>query len=222
MSNASDFLIAKALNLTYGDGDNVSVAVNNVSLELPPTGYVGIMGPSGSGKSSLLYILSGLKRPTSGNVSFGNMEYSNADNRALAELRRQKFGFVFQQPFMLNYLTARENVMTAALDSDPHAMDRCTEILTSLGVNGLADKFPYQLSGGERQRICVARAMINSPVVIFADEPTAALDHKNGHIVIDELSSYRERGLVVVVTHDPEMVNEADYVHRMRDGRLED
>src|SRR5207249_130890 len=122
---------------------------------------------------------------------------------------------------LLNYLTARENILAAAPAGDSQAMDRTQSLLDSLQIAPLADRFPYNLSGGERQRVCIARAMINEPDVIFADEPTASLDHANGHVVIDLLAAYRTSGAVIVVTHDPEMLAGADQIHTMRDGRLD-
>lgn len=214
-------LRTEQVSLAYFDGARTQYAVSEVTLAMPTKGFVGIMGPSGSGKSSLLYLLSGLKRPTGGEVRLEDIPYSRLGDRALTQLRRERFGFVFQQPFLLNYLTARENVLTAAPKGDLSAPERAEELLNALDIATLAQKFPYQLSGGERQRVCVARAMINNPDVIFADEPTASLDHINGHAVIDLLASYREQGVVIVVTHDPEMVAEAETVFRMRDGMLE-
>lgn len=213
-------LHAEEVSLCYGDGDRVTYAVADVSLDLPQAGFVGIMGPSGSGKSSLLYLLSGLKRPTSGDVRFHGRAYSGLNERSLVQLRRERFGFVFQQPFLLNYLTGRENVLAAACANDRQAAGHAQCLFQALGIAELAEKLPHHLSGGERQRVCVARAMISHPQVIFADEPTASLDHANGHAVIDLLAGYRDRGLVVVVTHDPEMVAGADRVYHMRDGRL--
>ncbi len=220
--DASGILLrANNVSLAYFDGDTTNYAIHDVSLEMPAKGFVGVMGPSGSGKSSLLYLLSGLKRASSGDVEFAGSAYSSLNERKLTDLRREKFGFVFQQPFLLNYLKARENVMAAAPRGDSSAADRVGALLISLDIGDLADRFPYHLSGGERQRVCVARAMINRPAVIFADEPTASLDHANGHIVIDLLSSYRDEGLVIVVTHDPEMLSGANCVYQMRDGRLD-
>jgi putative ABC transport system ATP-binding protein len=176
------------------------------------------MGPSGSGKSSLLYLLSGLKRPSTGEIQLEELKYRNLDEHGLVSLRRTRFGFVFQQPFLLNYLTALENVLTAAASKDREATRHAAGLLERLGMGDLRHRFPHQLSGGEKQRVCVARAMINRPQVIFADEPTAALDHANGHQVMDLLASYRDRGLVIAVTHDPEMIRGADLVLEMRDG----
>jgi putative ABC transport system ATP-binding protein len=216
----SSGLRAREISLAYGDGDRVTYAVADVSLELPERGFIGVMGPSGSGKSSLLYLLSGLKRPTSGDVAFDSRAYSSLNERSLVQLRRERFGFVFQQPFLLNYLTARENVLAASAQGDSEAAAHAQSLFEALGIANLAEKVPHHLSGGERQRVCVARAMISKPQVIFADEPTASLDHANGHAVIDLLAAYREQGLVLVVTHDPEMLADADHVYYMRDGRM--
>jgi putative ABC transport system ATP-binding protein len=221
MTQPSTNLRACGVSLAYFDGDVTNYAVADVSLEMPARGFFGVMGPSGSGKSSLLYLLSGLKRPTGGDVEYAGVPYRTMNERALTQLRRERFGFVFQQPFLLNYLTARENVLAAASDRDPAAPDRADELFTALDILSLADRYPHHLSGGERQRVCIARAMVNRPDVIFADEPTASLDHTNGHVVIDLLAAYRERGTVIVVTHDPEMLADADRVLIMRDGRLE-
>ena len=177
------------------------------------------MGPSGSGKSSLLYILSGLKRPTSGDVSIGDYRFGGHSDLDLIDLRRQRFGFVFQQPYLLVWQTAMENVLMGAPLLDAAAKKKARGYFEQLGIAGLADKLPSQLSGGEKQRVCVARAMMNDPDVIFADEPTASLDHANGHLVVDLLSAYREQGTVVVVTHDPEMLTGADSILMMRDGQ---
>jgi putative ABC transport system ATP-binding protein len=213
-------LKAESVTLTYFDGDRNTNAVENVSLEIPARGFFGIMGPSGSGKSSLLYLLSGLKQPTAGEVYVDDSGIGGLTERQRAGVRRERFGFVFQQPFLLNYLTARENVLAAAPKGDLQAESRTQELLESLSISHLAESHPYQLSGGERQRVCVARAMINNPDVIFADEPTAALDHANGHMVMDLLTAYRDRGVVLVVTHDPEMLMGADRIIEMRDGRV--
>ena len=213
-------LRADSVTLSYTDGDRITNAVEDVSLEIPSRGFIGIMGPSGSGKSSLLYLMSGLKRPTRGEVLVDGRPIGGLPESRRAQIRRERFGFVFQQPFLLNYLTARENVLTASPKSDGSAESRTRTLLETLSIAHLADERPYEMSGGERQRVCVARAMSNEPEVIFADEPTAALDHANGHLVMELLTSYRDRGVVIVVTHDAEMLAGADRVVLMRDGRI--
>lgn len=207
------------ISLVYHDGSRRTYALRDVSIEIPDRQFVGIMGPSGSGKSSLLYILSGLKRPTEGDIALRDYRYGAHTDNDLIDLRRQRFGFVFQQPYLLSWQTAIENVLMGAPTLDKAAQQRARDYFDQLGIAGLAEKLPSQLSGGEKQRVCVARAMMNNPDVIFADEPTASLDHANGHLVVDLLSAYRERGTVVVVTHDPEMLTGADQVLMMRDGQ---
>jgi putative ABC transport system ATP-binding protein len=206
--------------LAYRDGDRTTYALREVSLSLPPKKFYGIMGPSGSGKSSLLYLLSGLKRPTSGTVTLGNTPLSPLPDPELMRLRRTRFGFVFQQPFLLTYLTALENIVVAAPKPDAPARTKALELLESLGLASMAGKLPSQLSGGERQRVAVARALINNPEILFADEPTAALDQTNGHRVIEALAAWRTKGTVIVVTHDAGMLTGADELIHLRDGLL--
>jgi putative ABC transport system ATP-binding protein len=137
-------------------------------------------------------------------------------------IRRRSFGFVFQQPWLLSWQTAMENVLMGESQLGREAQARAECYFEELGIRGMEHKMPSQLSGGEKQRVCVARAMMNNPSVIFADEPTASLDHANGHLVVDLLASYRERGTVIIVTHDAEMLAGADRVLIMRDGRKVD
>lgn len=217
MSNS--ILSTDKIELLYEDGDRKTYALRDVSIEIPDRQFVGIMGPSGSGKSSLLYVLSGLKRPTAGDVSLGDKTaYNSLTETNLVDMRRTRFGFVFQQPYLLVWQTAMENVLMGAPELDTAAKRKAETFFDQLGIAGLSDKLPSQLSGGEKQRVCVARAMMNDPQIIFADEPTASLDHANGHLVIDLLSAYRDKGTVVVVTHDPEMLSSADSILMMRDG----
>lgn len=213
-----EILGCETASLAYTDGDRVTYALRNVTVALTPGRFYGIMGPSGSGKSSLLYLLSGLKRPTEGRARFGAFVYGDHSEAEVTRLRREKFGFVFQQPFLLPYLTALENVVVAGEKIDPAARDRARAFLADLGLGSLENKLPSQVSGGEKQRIAVARAMMNDPEVIFADEPTASLDHANGYRVVETLARWRERGTVVIVTHDAEMLSEADEVLLLRDG----
>lgn len=216
---STPILSTDRIELLYEDGDRKTYALREITVEIPNRQFVGIMGPSGSGKSSLLYVLSGLKRPTAGDVSLeDNTRYSSLSESNLVDLRRTKFGFVFQQPYLLVWQTAMENVLMGAPDLNTEAVRKAEAFFDQLGITRMANKLPSQLSGGEKQRVCVARAMMNDPQIIFADEPTASLDHTNGHLVIDLLSAYRDRGTVVVVTHDPEMLSSADSILLMRDG----
>jgi putative ABC transport system ATP-binding protein len=148
------------------------------------------------------------------------MLYSRLTEAQLTDLRRTSFGFVFQLPWLLNWQTALENVMMGAPVTNSEAEILALSCFERLGIENLQHKPPSQLSGGEKQRVCVARAMMNRPAVIFADEPTASLDQRNGHIVVDLLSEYKNEGTVVIVTHDAGMLSKADRVLVMRDGRV--
>ena len=215
-------LSAQELVLDYRSGGSVAHAVADVSLGVDAGSFVGLIGPSGSGKSSLMYLLSGLKRPNRGRVSFEGQDYSTISAHGLMRLRRQRFGFVFQQHFLINYLTALENVMVGAVRRNHEVAAYAQELLRRVGLGDKLRKRPYQLSIGERQRVAVARALVHRPAIVFADEPTASLDQATGREVIELLADYRARdgGSVVVVTHDPAMLSGADRVLQMRDGRL--
>ena len=215
-------LSGQDLGLDYRTGTSVAHAVDTVSLSVDQGSFVGLIGPSGSGKSSLMYLLSGLKRPTRGTVAFNGQDYRQISTPGLMQLRRQRYGFVFQQHFLINYLTSLENVMVGAIKRNHEAVAYAQELLRRIGLGDKLRQRPYQLSIGERQRVAVARALIHRPAVVFADEPTASLDQGTGRDVVNLLADYRRRdgGSVVVVTHDPAMLTGADRVLQMRDGRV--
>lgn len=213
-------LQAQDISLIYRNGDGVTYAVNRVSVVVPRGEFLGIVGPSGSGKSSLLYLLSGLKRASAGRIAFEARDFAELGSGGLVALRRERFGFIFQQHFLINYLTVLENVLVGALERDATAPARARELLGELGLGDLLRRQPWQLSIGQRQRVAIARALINHPAIVFADEPTASLDQATGFQVVDLLARYRGQGSIVFVTHDPEMLAKADRVIRMRDGRI--
>jgi putative ABC transport system ATP-binding protein len=208
------------LTLTYQDGDKTVNAVNDVSITIQDHQFIGILGPSGSGKSSLLYLLSGLRRATEGEVYLDGRAYGKMPDRERVALRRHEFGFVFQQHFLINYLTVLENVMVASAVQDKAHAEQAKALLADLGMGDKLHRFPYELSGGERQRTAVARAMIHRPRVIFADEPTGLLDRRTGLQVMALLRGYREQGSLIAVTHNPEILAEADLVITLRDGQV--
>jgi putative ABC transport system ATP-binding protein len=193
---------------------NVSLVYNDHEKQVFACNDVGILGPSGSGKSSLLYLLSGLKNPSSGSIRHHGKDLQSLNDQQRAELRKKHFGFVFQQPFLLGYLTALENILAIS----PTSKERAEDLLAELGLKDKLHRLPHELSGGERQRICVARALVNEPEVIFADEPTAALDHSNGEQVVQLLNQHRGSGSLVMVTHDPSMLTLSDRVVTMNSG----
>jgi putative ABC transport system ATP-binding protein len=213
-------LLAEKLILTYQDGFNTINAVDNVSVTIEDHQFIGILGPSGSGKSSLLYLLSGLRKSTSGDISLDDRVYNKMSEEDRASLRRSEFGFVFQQHFLIHYLTALENVMVAAPEYDHGHLAQAKALLADLGLGDKIHRFPYELSGGERQRVAVARAMIHRPRIIFADEPTGLLDRTTGLQVMALLRTFRSQGSLIAVTHNPEILVEADIVITMRDGRI--
>ncbi len=211
---------ASSASLAYLDHGKQVFACKEVSIDVRENEFLGILGPSGSGKSSLLYLLSGLKIPTSGQILFDGADLSEMSDDERSRLRIREFGFVFQQPYLLGYLTALENVLVSTpKDQDP---DTAIEILDRLGLGHKTHRHPHELSGGERQRVCVARALRGSPRVIFADEPTAALDHKNGEAVVGLPNRLRGTGSLVMVTHDPTMLQrKADRIVKLADGKLD-
>jgi putative ABC transport system ATP-binding protein len=213
-------LQGESLTLTYQDGEATIDAVHDVSITVEDHQFIGILGPSGSGKSSLLYLMSGLRKATQGEIYLDGRAYGKMPDRERVALRRSEFGFVFQQHFLINYLTALENVMVAAPVQDRAHAEQAKALLADLGMGDKLHRFPYELSGGERQRVAIARAMIHRPRVIFADEPTGLLDRHTGLQVMALLRSYRDQGSLIAVTHNPEILAEADLIVRMRDGKL--
>lgn len=210
---------ASGASLVYSDHGKAVYACHNIDIEVRENEFLGILGPSGSGKSSLLYLLSGLKLASEGDVRYLGRSMSQLSDEERSRLRLQEFGFVFQQPYLLGYLTARENVLVAEPKGD--YLGQTEELLERLGLGDKMHRLPHELSGGERQRVCVARALLGGPSVIFADEPTAALDHMNGRHVVDLLNANRGHGSLVMVTHDLSMLEEADRVLHLVDGQIE-
>lgn len=211
---------AQNLMLTYVTPRSTTYAVRDVSMDIGARDFAGIVGPSGSGKSSLLYLMSGLKTATSGDVFFDEFHYSAASATEKLDFRRRAFGFIFQQPHLVPYLSVLENVLVPIENPTPRDKKRALELLESLGIAELAPKFPNECSGGERVRASMARGLVHRPTWLWVDEPTASLDHTTGKMVMDVLKSQKEHGALVVVTHDLEILSEADAVFRMRDGVL--
>ncbi len=196
-------------------------ALGGFDLTLPDKGFVGIIGPSGSGKSTLMYCLSTLKQPTDGQILYNGRELTNLKNGERENLRRNEFGFVFQRHFLVPYMSAVDNVTVAAARQGKDVTARAQQLLSGFGLGEREwNKRPAKLSGGQRQRTAIARAMINTPKVLFADEPTAALDHENAFAVMEILKDYAKENLVLVITHDRSILKGADSIIEMWDGRI--
>lgn len=196
-------------------------ALGGFDLKLPDKGLIGIIGPSGSGKSTLMYCLSTLKKPTDGSILYNGKELTDLKNKEREQLRRNEFGFVFQRHFLVPYMTAVDNVTVAAEKTSPEIVENAKKLLSGFGLTEREfGKRPSKLSGGQRQRTAIARAMINDPRVLFADEPTAALDHENAFAVMKILKEYSKENLVLVITHDRSILSDADSIIEMWDGKI--
>ena len=216
-------VLIESMTKTYGAGPSAITAVDNVSLSFPAGSFTAVMGPSGSGKSTLLLCAAGLDRPDSGKVSIGGIELSGLRETALTRLRRDRVGFVFQSFNLMPSLSAAQNVelplRLAGRKVDPRVVQ------AALATVGLADRTrhrPSELSGGQQQRVAIARALVTSPQVLFADEPTGALDTSTSRDVLTLLSGLvteREQ-TVIVVTHDPMVAAYADRVVFLADGQI--
>ncbi|MBP1782138.1 putative ABC transport system ATP-binding protein [Micromonospora sp. HB375] len=213
------------VTLTYPDGEGRLTALDRVTLDVPKGSLTAVIGPSGSGKSSLLAVAATLITPDSGTVTIDGTPTTGMTRGELADLRRHKIGIVFQQPNLLPSLTAAEQLQVMAqIDGRPPAgaRTRAVELLDAVGLAGQADRRPHQLSGGQRQRVNIARALMNDPTVLLVDEPTSALDHERGAAVIDLITrlTHQQTTATVLVTHDRTNLTTVDQIAEVHDGRL--
>jgi ABC-type lipoprotein export system ATPase subunit len=225
-NSAEPVLRARELRKDYGAGAVLVRAVDGVSLDVAAGETVAVMGPSGCGKSTLLHLLGGLDRLTGGEVWLAGQSLGEMGERALARLRRDAVGFVFQAFHLMDELTAIENVELPALlagQSPRAARRRSAELLDQVGLADRARFLPSALSGGQRQRVAIARALVSSPQVVFADEPTGNLDSESTVEVLRLFDSLHTAGqTLVIVTHDARIAATADRLITMRDGAFVD
>ncbi|MCG5214101.1 ABC transporter ATP-binding protein [Streptosporangium soli] len=222
-----DAVRLEALTRSYGSGDRATVALREVHLRFPQGGFTAIMGPSGSGKSTLLQCAAGLDRPTSGRVFIDGKDLTGLSETALTELRRESVGFVFQAFNLLPSLTAEQNV-GLPIRLAGHRPDRraVRQALAQVGLANKGGSRPGQLSGGQQQRVAIARALVTRPAVLFADEPTGALDLTAGRELLGVLRDLVDDpadgrpATVIMVTHDPNVASAADRVVFLADGRV--
>ena len=208
-----------------GEGAGRVDALKGINLSLTGGELTLLMGPSGSGKTTLLSVLGCMLSPTSGTVRIRDRSTSGLDSEALAGLRREHIGFVFQSYHLFPTLTAAENVRLALDvrgDRSPLARVKAADALATVGLSHKANAFPRELSGGEQQRVAVARSIVGNPSVILADEPTAALDSENGHAVMTMLAEIAKdpARALFIVTHDPRIMPFAHRILRIEDGRI--
>jgi len=214
---------ARHISKAYTLENRIIKVLDDVSICVEAGEFLVITGSSGSGKTTLLTLLSGLDRPSTGQVFIDQKEITHATEDDLAPLRNATIGFVFQSFYLIQSMTALENIMfPAELRGDIHAAQRARELLKHVQLEDRANNLPSQLSGGEKQRIALCRAMINHPKILFADEPTGNLDSKNGEIVLRQLIDLKmEHGAtLVLVTHNPTISKAADRILTLKDGRI--
>ena len=209
----------------YGSKEHVTKAINRVSFDVKEGEFMGVMGASGSGKSTLLNLMSTIDQVTSGHIYYGDLDITALNDDQLAQFRKERLGFVFQDFNLLDTLTMEENILLAmALHKKPakEIRKRTAEIMERLGIGDIKDKFPHQVSGGQKQRCACARALINRPQLIFADEPTGALDSKSAQILLSTFETMNSQfnATIFMVTHDAFSASYCSRILFLRDGEI--
>ncbi len=218
-----NILEIKNLTKTYGKGDTMVKALDNVSFNVKKGEFVAIVGPSGSGKSTLLHIIGGVDKPTSGSVIIENTDITKLDETALAIFRRRQIGLVYQFYNLIPILTVEENLtLPLLLDSRKPDKAQVDRIVSILGLSDRVKHLPNQLSGGQQQRVSIGRALINNPAIMLADEPTGNLDSENSKEIVNLLRHFNEalNQTVIMITHDEKIALSADRVITIQDGRI--
>ena len=208
---------------TYGKGDTMVKALDNVSFSVEKGEFVAIIGPSGSGKSTLLHILGGVDVPTSGSVVINQTDISNLDETALAIFRRRQIGLIYQFYNLIPILTVQENLtLPLLLDGRKPDKKQIDTLVKRLGLENRLDHLPNQLSGGQQQRVSIGRALVNNPALMLADEPTGNLDSENSKEIISLLRQFNKEfnQTVIIITHDEKIANSADRVITIEDGKI--
>ena len=210
---------------TFSNNGNMQHILKNISLDIYEGDFTVIMGPSGAGKSTLLYALSGMDKPTLGKIEFNEKEITKMSIDQLAMFRRGNCGFVFQQNYLIDSMSVLDNVLVSGLlinKNKKEISSKAKTLLKKVDINNnLWNKFPTQLSGGEAQRVGIARALINSPKLVFADEPTGALNSKTGKDVLDTLTEFNNDGQsIIMVTHDIKSARRGNRIIYIKDGEI--
>lgn len=210
---------------SYKNFNDVVWALNDISLTINRGEFVVILGPSGSGKSTLLNLLSGIDKKTKGKIYFDGERIDNYNDKQLLYYRKNNVGFIFQTYNLIANLTVYENIelgLELALELAKEKLD-VNEIMETIGIAFLKDKYPYQLSGGQMQRVAIARALLKNPLLLFCDEPTGALDEQTGKKILKVLSDVNKKykTTVIVVTHNPSIAKMANKIIKMNSGKIE-
>lgn len=218
-------LYAQNIRKSYGTRSNVQQVLKGIDLRVEEGEFIGIMGPSGSGKTTLLNVLATIDRATEGTILIGGSDISKMRDAKMAAFRRSQLGFIFQDYNLLDTLTVKENILlpvSLGKVRKKKAEDEFRAIADILGITELADKYPHEISGGQKQRTAAARALINQPSMVFADEPTGALDSKAASSLLGNLSDVnKERGVtIMMVTHDPLASSYCSRVVFLKDGQI--
>ena len=220
--NEDHVIVTKDLYKIYGSGDTKVIALEDVNISIKKGDYIAIIGPSGSGKSTFMNLVGCLDKPSSGKILIEGLDVSKLNDSALAKIRREKIGFVFQKYNLLPTLSALENValaMSFAGVGSKERYDRAKKLLEMVDLSHRITHKPSELSGGEQQRVAIARSLANNPSIILADEPTGNVDSKGGFKIMDILEEINKKGeTVIVVTHDPNVAKRARWIIRISDG----
>ncbi len=218
------YITAENLNKTYGKGEAAVMAVTDISFQIEPGEFIGVMGESGAGKSTLLSIMGAMNAPTSGRFVVDDIDVYSLPQEKQADFRREFLGFIFQSFHLLPYLTVFENVMlplTIIKASRKHKRALVENALSEVGLLDKADRLPNQISGGEKERVAIARAVVNEPPILLADEPTGNLDSKTSAEIMKLLQRLNADGMtIIMVTHSPECARYARRLLRVSDGKV--
>lgn len=222
----SELLIGKNIKKSYGEGNEKQVVLDNVSVSIKTGEFISIMGPSGSGKSTLMYVLSGMDVPEGGNVTFDGDDLAVIKEKNLAEIRRTKMGFIFQQPSLLKNLNIGDNIILTSVRSNrkniKDILIKADNLMKMTGIENLKNRNINEVSGGQLQRAGICRSLMNDPKIIFGDEPTGALNSKSAEEIMDLLRHINNKGTtIVLVTHDPKVASKTERIMFMSDGKIQ-
>lgn len=220
-----DYIRVCDIEKYYGNGSNVTKAVDRVSFQVEKGEFMGVMGASGSGKTTLLNMLATIDRVTAGHIFYEDTDITELSEDGLSEFRKRNLGFVFQEYNLLDTLTIEENVILALTlqgGRKREILKSCSEILNLLGIQDISEKFPYQVSGGQKQRCACARALVNHPKLLLADEPTGALDSRSSQTLLETFTNLNQSigATILMVTHDAFSASYCKRILFLKDGRI--